>query len=110
MIWKCEGDFFKVLLRFNMAATDQLKFFRGCKNSKNLFGQFFFNFNITFLAKWGCASDFLKMLPNFKMAARGQLQNFLWAQKLQNLRKDIIQILLLHFPRYGDVQVIFLKF
>ena len=52
---------------------------------------------------------FLKMLPNFKMAARGQ-QNFLWAQKLQNLRKEIIQILLSHFPRYGDVQVIFLRF
>ena len=51
---------------------------------------------------------FLKMLPNFKMAAKGQLQNFLWAQKLQNLRKEIIQILLSHFPRYGDVRVIFL--
>ena len=53
---------------------------------------------------------FLKMLPIFKMAARGQLQIFLWAQKLQNLRKDNIQILLSHFPRYVDVQVIFLKF
>ena len=50
------------------------------------------------------------MLPNFKMAARGQLQIFLWAQKLQNLRKVIIQILLSHFPQYGDVQVIFLRF
>ena len=68
------------------------------------------NFNITFLAAWGCASDFSKMLPNFKMAARGQLQIFLWAQKLQNLRKELIQILLSHFPRYGDVQVIFLRF
>ena len=44
------------------------------------------------------------------MAARGQPQIFLWAQKLQNLRKEIIQILVSHFPRYGDVQVIFLKF
>ena len=70
----------------------------------------FFNFNITFLATWGCGSNFLKMLPNFKMAARGQLQNYLWAQKLQNLRKEIIQILLSHFPRYRDVQVIFLRF
>ena len=34
------------------------------------------------------------------MATKGQLQNFLWAQKLQNLRKEIIQILLSHFPRY----------
>ena len=44
------------------------------------------------------------------MAARGQPQNFLWAQKLQNLKKEIIQILLSHFQRYGDVQVIFLRF
>ena len=44
------------------------------------------------------------------MVARGRLQNFLWALKLQNLKKEIIQILLSHFPRYGDVQVIFLKF
>ena len=53
---------------------------------------------------------FLKMLPNFKMAAKGQLQNVLWAQKLQKIKKEIIQILLSHFPRYGDVQVIFLRF
>ena len=44
------------------------------------------------------------------MAGRGQLQNFLRAQKLQNLRKEIMQILLSHFPRYEDVQVIFLRF
>ena len=50
---------------------------------------------------------FLKMLAKFKMAARGQLQIFLWAQKLQNLKSEIIQILLSHSPRYGEVQVIF---
>ena len=44
------------------------------------------------------------------MAARGQLYIFLWAQKLQNLMSEIIQILLSHSPRYGDVQVIFLRF
>ena len=49
---------------------------------------------MTFLATWGFASDFLKMLSNLKMAARGQLQIFLWAQKLQNLESEIIQILL----------------
>ena len=43
------------------------------------------------------------------MAARGQLQIVLWAQKLQNLKLEIIQCLLSHSPRYGDVQVIFLK-
>ena len=82
----------------------------GRNNSKNVFDQFFFRSNIPFLATWGCASDFLKMQPNFKMAARGQLQNFFGALKLQNLKKEIIQILLSHFPRYGDVQVIFLRF
>ena len=65
---------------------------------------------MTFVATWGCASDFLEMLPNFKMAARGQLLNFLWVRKLKNSRKEIVQILLTHFPRYGDVQVIFLRF
>ena len=40
------------------------------------------------------------------MAAKDQL-HFLWAQKLQNLKSEIIQILLSHSPRYGDVQVIF---
>ena len=32
------------------------------------------------------------------MAARGRLQIFLWAQKLQNLKSEIIQILLFTFP------------
>ena len=41
------------------------------------------------------------------MAARGQIQIFLWAQKLLNLKSEIIQILLSHSPRYGDVQVTF---
>ena len=83
-IWRCAGDFFKVLLIFKMAATDQLEFLWGRKNSKKLSGHFFSNFNIIFLATWGCASDFLKILPKFKIAARGQFQIFLWVQKLQN--------------------------
>ena len=75
----------------------------GGKNSNNLSGL------LTFLATWGCASDFYKMLPKFKMAARGLL-HFLCAQKLQNLKSEIIQILLLHSPQYGAMQVIFLRF
>ena len=67
-----------------MAATDQIEFLWGRKNSKNLSGHFFSNFNIIFLATWGCASDFLMILPKFKIAARGQFQIFLWVQKLQN--------------------------
>ena len=34
-IWRCAGDFFKVLLKFKMTATDQLQYFGGRKNSKN---------------------------------------------------------------------------
>ena len=49
----CAGDFFKVLLKLEMVATDQLKFVGGRKH-------FFLNFNITLLATCGCASDFLK--------------------------------------------------
>ena len=30
-IWRCAGDFFKVLLRFKMAATDQFNFFEVAK-------------------------------------------------------------------------------
>ena len=41
MIWRCAGDFFKVLLKFKMAATDQLLFFGGAK-TRNLFGNLFF--------------------------------------------------------------------
>ena len=44
------------------------------------------------------------------MAARGQFQIFLWAQKLQNLKSEIFQILLSHSQQYGDVQVILLRF
>ena len=43
------------------------------------------------------------------MLPKDQLQIFLLEQKLQNSKLEIIQILLSHFPRYGDVQVIFLK-
>ena len=44
------------------------------------------------------------------MAAKGQLKFFLWAQKLKNLKSEIIQILLSHYPPSGNVHVILLKF
>ena len=65
-IWRCAGDFVKVLLKFKMAATDQLQFFWWEQKFKKLVSSFFFNFNITFLARCGCASYFLKMQPNSK--------------------------------------------
>ena len=59
-----EGDFRRARI------LSGVSFFVGPKTTS----YFFWNLNMTFLAKWGCASDFLKMLPKFKMAARGQLQ------------------------------------
>ena len=91
MIWRC-------LLKFKMAATCQYNFFGGCKNAKNCLVNFFWYFNITFIAAWGCASDFLKMLPEFKMAARGRLQIFSWAQKLQNLKIGNYLNFTIHIP------------
>ena len=60
---------------------------------------------------WRCAGDFFKVLLKFKMATTDQLQ--FWGEggrKLQNFKLEIIQILPSHSPRYGDVQVIFLRF
>ena len=88
-IWRCAGDFFKVLLKFKMAATDQLFFWGGGRK----------NFNITFLATLVCASDFLKMLPKFKMGAKNE-----------KLMSVIIHIVQSHYPPSGNVHVILLKF
>ena len=44
------------------------------------------------------------------MAATDQLHFFLWAQKLKNLKSEIIHILQSHYPPSGNVQVILLKF
>ena len=40
-IWRCAGDIFKVLLKFKMAATDQLQFFGGVQKLKKLVWSFF---------------------------------------------------------------------
>ena len=132
MIWRCAGDFFKVLLKFKIAATDQLNFFVGAQKLKKLVWSFFSNFNIAFLATWGCASDFLscyqkskwlsnftfptiwkcagdffEVLIKFKMAAMDKLHNFFWAKKLMAV---IIHILQSPYSPSGNVQVILLKF
>ena len=51
---------------------------------------------------------FFKVLLKFKMAATDQLHNFSWAQKLENLKTESIQILQSH-KTHGNVQVILLK-
>ena len=107
-LWRCAGDFFKVLLKFKMAATDQLQFFVGAKKLKKIVWSFFLNFNIT----WGCASDFLKMLPKFKIAARGQL-NFFVGSKTLNISQKLFTFYN-HIPTIwrcaGDFFKVLLKF
>ena len=82
-IWRCAGDFFKVLLKFKMAATDQFQFSWGRKNSKTWVVNDL-NFTITFPTTWSCASDFFKVLQKFKLATMHELDNCLWAHKLKN--------------------------
>ena len=48
------------------------------------------------------------MLPKFKIATRGRNKPYFWGA--QNLKKEIVLILLSHSPRYGDLQVIFSGF
>ena len=36
MIWRCASDFYKVLLKFQMATMDQLQLFVGAKTKKKL--------------------------------------------------------------------------
>ena len=83
----------------------------GAKNQKNCLVNFFFNFNITFLATWGCASYFLKTLPKFKMAAIGSIF-FVGAKSLELKVGNYtnFSIAISTISGYGDVQVIFLRF
>ena len=67
-IWRCAGDFFKVLLKLKLAATKQFNFFCGRKNSQTQVVNYS-NFTITFPTIWRCACDFFKVFPKFKMAA-----------------------------------------
>ena len=70
-IWRYAGDFFKLLLKFEIAATDKL--------SQKLFK---FYYHITHdMAMCRC---FFKILLKFKIAAMDELHTFLWAQKLKN--------------------------
>ena len=112
MIWRCTGDFFKVLLEFKMAATDQLEFFflegGGVKTQKICLVNFFSNFNITFLATWGCASDFLKFYWNSKWPPWINFIFFVGA-KTEKLKSVIIHIVQSHYPPSGNVYVILLK-
>ena len=89
IIWRCAGEFFKVLLEFKMAATDQFQFFGGRKNSKKLFVQCFFNFNITFLATCGYAIDFFKDATKIQNGRQKSSSKFFVGAKNFKLHKHI---------------------
>ena len=72
-LWRCAGDFVKVLKKFKMAATDQLQSFVGAKNLVRNY----LNFTNTFPKICRCAGDFFKVLLKFKMAAMNELHIFL---------------------------------
>ena len=100
------GDFLKVLLKFKIAATDQLQFFVGANTQKLKVG-FYSNFAITFPAIWRCAGDFLRFYWNSKCPPWMNLIIFGGRKKLKS---EIIHILQSHHPPSVNVQVILLKF
>ena len=59
MIWRCAGDFVKVLLQLKMAATDQL-FLGGRKNLKIEISNNS-HCTITLPTIWQCACDFTEI-------------------------------------------------
>ena len=63
MIWRCAGDFFRVLLKFKINPTGQLHFLCGHKNSHS---------TITLPMILRCTGVFFKVLLKFKMAATDQ--------------------------------------
>ena len=117
-----------------MAATTLIFWGGGCKNSKNVFDQFFFKFNIpkrstpkffwgakttklkernysnftiTFPTIWRCASDFFAHLHS----KWPPWINFIFScAKTEKLKSVIIHIVQSHYPPSGNVHVILLKF
>ena len=97
MIWRCVGDFFKVLLQFKMATFKWPPFLGGVKTQKNCLVHFFSNFNIP--SNMGMCKWFFKDTTKFKI--------FCGRKNSKTYKSEIIQILLSHSPRYGDAQVFF---
>ena len=92
-----------------MAATDQFYFpGGGCKNSKQLFNQIFFQFQHHIPSNMGMCKSFLKDVTEILNGRQGSTPVLFYNAK--TLKSEIIQILLSHSPRYGDVQVTFSRF
>ena len=87
-----------------------INFLGGVKTQKICLVNFFFNFNITFLATWGWANMgmckwFFKDATKFQNGRQRSTPTF-----FVGVKTKIIRILLSHSPRYGDVQVTFSRF
>ena len=100
-------SFFKVLLKFKMAATNQhlLMNFIILVDEKTV--RNYSNFTNTFPIIWRCACDF-KVLLKFKIHGI----NFITFCGRKNSNIEVRNNLNLrsHYPLYGNVQVILLKF
>ena len=80
-----------ILVAPGFCPVSGVTFFVGAKTQK-LLVNFFFNFNMTFLATWRCrcASDFFRDATKIQNGRQRSTLIFLWAQKLQNLKSEII--------------------
>ena len=104
IIWRCSGDFFKVLLKFKMAATDQFHFFEVAKTQK-IKDVNYSNFTITFPTIGRCACDFFKVLREFKMAAMHKLHNFCGRKNAKFEVRNNVQPILLKFKMATTVRL-----
>ena len=85
MIWRCADDFFKVSLKFKMAATDQFYFFGWCKNSKKILGNFFLKFQHHIPSNMGMCKWFFKDFTEIKNGRQRSTPNFFVGAKTHYL-------------------------
>ena len=89
-IWRFAGDFFKVLLKFKMAATDQFFFWwgggGGRKNAKKLFGQFFLKFQHHIPSNMGICKWFFKDATKIQNGRQRSTPNFFVGAKTPKLK------------------------
>ena len=129
IIWRCASDFFKVLLKFKMAATDQLY--------SNSFGQFcLVNFFFLILTSHSWQHGDVQVIfkdatkiqngsqrstPNFFVGAKNlKVRNYsnftITFPTIWRCASDFFRVLLkfkiieIHYPPSGNVHVILLKF
>ena len=70
-IWRCAGEFFKLLLKFKKAATDQLQFIFFSTKTLKLQVKDYTHFTITFPTIWRCAGDFFEGFTKIQNGRHG---------------------------------------